>query len=262
MKKKHNKCRSNSPDDESQPQNAPRKQGAKGTISRSEKPLAIPNGGNISSKKKGSKSKKNSESKRNQVTPIDAVDELVAAQKDYALLKEGYRNSKYELLAIAATNAQRISSDKEAYDKFRGHPYWVKVRPTENIYLDSMKFLMKARTKAARKLASKYAICAEYMINNHNVERDNFALMIKEMGGIQNICSMAAGGDRQENTPDLANGGSGVTMCSDRRFPFVFKEKQIKKLEVLDVGERARITIRARENKSLEVVRFIRLKQE
>ncbi|MBR0731567.1 hypothetical protein ABIF68_003875 [Bradyrhizobium japonicum] len=124
------------------------------------------------------------------VKPRSDIDLLVTLdhlQRQYRVIKDGYRAALNSLMAEAMAISFAVEADKELKARFHE-----KVGRSEDTVYAVLIFITDAKSEAARKKASKRARALRYLVEELGTASEDIADAIREHGGIEKLARLAA----------------------------------------------------------------------
>lgn len=119
-----------------------------------------------------------------QTNPLATLDHL---QEQYRTIRDGYRSSLNNLMAEAMAISLAVEADERLRARFHE-----KVGRTDDTVYAVLIFITDAKSKAAKKKASKRARALHYLVEELGTASEDIADAIREQGGIEKLARLAA----------------------------------------------------------------------
>lgn len=141
--------------------------------------------------------------------PNNPLRQLQELSDEYLEIRSGHREAVYRLGAQAAALVAALEPDKELLAEFWAHPYWKNRGKPKDLTTAVMHFMHRAKTVSSLKKAYKHARGIGYVVNVLNTDPDDVVEKLKELGGLQKACDLAAEHDSRK-----ANKNKNVALLS------------------------------------------------
>jgi Mg-chelatase subunit ChlI len=135
------------------------------------------------------------------------IEGLNALRSEYQQLENGYNESLYDVLQQAAASIETLQKKPKFAKKVLKE---ISKRKNRDLALTVVTFITGAKTKEAKKRASKFARALTYLTNVKNVAADDIAKVLKDAGGIEKLARAAA-----KETPKTKRAHAKKSMLSE-----------------------------------------------
>ncbi|MFG1466208.1 hypothetical protein V5F77_25450 [Xanthobacter sp. DSM 24535] len=127
--------------------------------------------------------------------PNSPFQQLEEVSGRYREIRNGHREAVYHLGGEAAALSAAIELDDEQRKEFWAHAYWKNRKRPKDFMTAVMHFMHRAKTVSSSKRAYKHARGIGYVVITLNTDPDDVVEKLKELGGLQKACDLAAAHD-------------------------------------------------------------------